>query len=107
MNANCTYCNSKRHPTERCMVGKLPKKGEIKDWREDNNDYAMGWWQGIEAYKEKNGAYVPTITIKELSYLLSLARKNMCKEFGYDSIEVSECFTEIRKQLNLRKRGRK
>lgn len=51
------------------------------------------------------------ITTSELSYKISLARKNLTKKYRYADHPyhhaLYECFVEIRRVLALRKRGRK
>lgn len=102
MNATCTYCGSKKHITERCLLGRTKQSNK--------EAMSMDTWKYISDSEVCNHD-LPTITIKELSYLLSLARKklqNNVKGYGiaHPKTLVNDCFSEIRKQLNLRKRAR-
>lgn len=95
----CTLCNSKKHTKDNCFMGKLPKQ-TLEVWEKGKN-YHIQYW-----HKQK---IAPTIEVKEISRLISLARKNLIHDSlsGEERIVIEACFEEIRRVLELRRRGRK
>jgi hypothetical protein len=87
------------------MIGYLPKnKNDIKHWSTHvgnvtNNALSAGY-----VYIKNT----PTITIKELSRIISESRKHMIKiAHGQGDINAMECcFKELRDRLELRRRAR-